>query len=303
MREPASDNQVRARLMQGEASLGVMAFEFFTPGLAPTLAAAGAEFVLLDCEHSGLGIEGVKSQCAHARGAGIVPLVRIPAALPHLAAPVLDAGALGVMMPLVESAEQARALVAACRYRPQGRRGLGFSVAHDRYTGGSALRKMRAANESVLTIALIESAAGVEQAEAIAAVPGLDMLWLGHFDLSDSLGAPGQFDDARYLAAAGRLRDAASAAGKPIGWVAGDALQARAALAAGFRCVCIGHEVMVLRDALAAAFVAARQPPNGEAARAEAGAWGLPAAAGARTAKPRGKMPVAPTKTRAASRR
>lgn len=291
-----NENNVRGRLVRGEASFGVMAFEFFTPGLAPTLAAAGAEFVLLDCEHSGLGIEGVKSQCAHAHGAGIVPLVRIPAALPHLAGPMLDAGAMGVMMPLVESADQARALVAACRYRPQGRRGLGFSVAHDRYTGGSALRKMLVANESVLTIALIESEAGVEQVEAIAAVPGLDMLWLGHFDLSDSLGVPGRFDDPLYLAAAARLRDAAHDAGKPIGWVAGDAMQARAALAAGFRCVCIGHEVTVLRDALAAAFAQALQPPNGMAPRMEAGAWGLPLAAGTGVTRTSARGPAATAK-------
>lgn len=271
------ENPVRAKLLRGEASFGVMVFEFFTPGLAPTLAAAGAEFVLLDAEHSGLGIEGIKAQCAFARGAGIVPMVRIPAALPHLAPPVLDAGALGIMMPLVESAEQARALVAACRYRPEGRRGLGFSIAHDDYTGGAALPKMQAANAAVLTIALIESEAGIANAEAIAAVPGLDLLWLGHFDLSDSLGGPGQFAEPRYRAAAARLRDAARAAGKPIGWVAGDAAQAQAALAAGFRCLCIGHEVMVLRDALAAAFGEARRGvPPADALPVDSGAAGLP---------------------------
>ncbi len=270
-------NTVRSRLLGGEASFGVMAFEFFTPGLAPILASAGADFVLLDCEHSGLGIEGVKAQCAYAQGAGIVPMVRIPAGLAHLAPPVLDAGALGIMMPLVESAEQARALVAACRYRPLGRRGLGFSVAHDQYTGGSALQKMQAANEAVMTIALIESEKGVEHCEEIAAVPGLDMLWLGHFDLSDSLGAPGRFDDARYRVAAARLRDAARAAGKPIGWVAADAAQARAALAAGFRCVCIGHEVMVLRDALSSAFAQARAGiPPVDMPVVDPGAAGLP---------------------------
>lgn len=271
------DNPVRAKLLRGESSFGVMAFEFFTPGLAPTLAAAGADFVLLDAEHSGLGIEGIKVQCAFARGAGIVPMVRIPAALPHLVPPVLDSGALGIMMPLVETAEQARALVAACRYRPEGRRGLGFSVAHDAYTGGPALPKMQAANAAVLTIALIESEAGVTNAEAIAAVPGIDMLWLGHFDLSDSLGMPGRFEEPGYRAAAAALRDAARAAGKPIGWVAGNAGEAQLALAAGFRCLCIGHEVMVLREALAAAFNAARSVISVAAATpTDPGTHGLP---------------------------
>ena len=150
-------------------------------------------------------------------------------------------------------------------------------MAHDRYTGGPALPKMTAANEAVMTIALIESAKGVEQCEEIAAVPGLDMLWLGHFDLSDSLGIPGSFDDPRYIAAAARLRDAARAAGKPIGWVAADAAQAQAALAAGFRCVCIGHEVMFLREALSTAFAQARRSiPDVSAAPRKSGVAGLP---------------------------
>ncbi|MBU8542537.1 MULTISPECIES: HpcH/HpaI aldolase family protein [Roseomonadaceae] len=259
-------NPVRRKLLQGEAAFGVMAFEFFTPGLAPTLAAAGAEFVLLDMEHSGLGIEGVKDQCAYARAAGIVPMVRLPAPQPALAPPLLDAGALGIMMPLVESAAQARDLVAACRYRPQGRRGLAFSLAHDGYGGGDPAAKMAAANEAVLTIALVESAAGVAQAAEIAAVPGLDMLWLGHFDLSDSLGIPGAFGDPRYRASAEALRQAAQAAGKPLGWVGGDGAQAAAALAAGFRGICIGHEVVVLREALASAFAMARRPGAGREA-------------------------------------
>lgn len=267
-------NPVRRKLLHGEAAHGVMAFEFFTPGLAPTLAAAGAEFVILDMEHSGLGIDGVKAQCAFARAAGIVPMVRIPAPRAELAPPILDAGALGIMMPLVETPEQARDLVAACRYRPEGRRGLAFSLAHDSYGGGDAVAKMQAANDTVLTIALVESEAGVANAAAIAAVPGLDMLWLGHFDLSDSLGVPGRFEDPRYRAAAARLRDAAQEAGKPIGWVAGDGAQAAAALSAGFRCLCIGHEVVVLRQALSAAFAEARE--GAQAGPAGASRAGLP---------------------------
>jgi 2-keto-3-deoxy-L-rhamnonate aldolase RhmA len=268
-------NPVRQKLLHGEAAFGLMAFEFFTPGLAPTLAAAGAEFVLLDMEHSGLGIEGVKAQCAFARAAGIVPMVRIPAPLAHFIPPVLDAGALGIMMPLVETEAQARSLVAACRYRPEGTRGLIFSVAHDGYAGGDPAAKMAAANASVLTIALIESEAGIANASAIAAVPGLDMLWLGHFDLSDSLGIPGQFEHPRYREAARTLRDAARHAGKPIGWVAADGAQAAQALRAGFRCLCIGHEVILLRQALAVGLSEARAA-LGDAAEDSPGVGGLP---------------------------
>src|SRR5436190_13675634 len=207
-------NPVRERLRAGGNAFGVMAFEFFTPGLAPVLAAAGAEFVILDMEHSGISIETIKAQIAYAHGAGIVPLVRVTSCIYHLIAPVLDAGALGIMAPLIETREQAEALVAACRYRPQGQRGLGFSISHDRYTGGSARAKMQAANEAILTIALIESARGVENAEAILATQGLDMGWLGHYDLSDSLGCAEQFGDPRFLAAERRLLYVAAAANK-----------------------------------------------------------------------------------------
>jgi len=180
-------NAVRTRLRSGGRAFGVMAFEFFTPGLAPVLAAAGADFVLLDMEHSGVSIETIKAQIAFAHGAGIVPMVRVATCAYHAIAPVLDAGAAGIMAPMVETREQAETLVAACRYRPEGRRGLAFGVAHDRYAAGAAKPKMRAANEAVLTIALIESARGIDNAAAILSTPGLDVGWLGHYDLSDSL--------------------------------------------------------------------------------------------------------------------
>jgi len=243
-------NPVRAKLLRGESAIGVMAFEFFTPGLAPVLAAAGAEFVLLDMEHSGASIETIKAQVGFARAAGIVPMVRVPFGLHHLITPILDVGALGIMAPIIETRAQAEALVNACRYRPLGRRGLGFEIGHDRYTGGDALAKMTAANEVILTIPLIESIKGVDAAEEIFSVPGIDMGWLGHFDLSDSLDRPGNFLDPTYLAAVAKLKKAAKAAGKPMGWVAPNGPSARAAIAEGFSCVCIGHEVSVLRSAL-----------------------------------------------------
>jgi 2-keto-3-deoxy-L-rhamnonate aldolase RhmA len=254
-------NPVRDRLRAGGNAFGVMAFEFFTPGLAPVLAAAGAEFVLLDMEHSGVAIDTIKAQIAFAHGAGIVPMVRVPACAYHMIAPVLDAGALGIMAPMIETREQAETLVAACRYRPEGRRGLGFSVAHDRYTGGAARPKMQAANEAVLTIALIESARGVENAEAILATPGLDLGWLGHYDLSDSLGCAEDFNDPRYLAAERRLLAAAATANRPLGWLVPTGDAALHALRRGFRCICIGHEVSVLRDALAREFSRAKGHP------------------------------------------
>jgi 2-keto-3-deoxy-L-rhamnonate aldolase RhmA len=259
-------NPVREKLREGGTAFGVMAFDFFTPGLAPTLAAAGAEFVLLDMEHSGVAIDTIKAQIAFAHGAGIVPMVRVPSCLYHLIAPVLDAGALGIMAPMMETREQAELLVSTCRYRPEGRRGLAFNIAHDRYTGGAAPPKMRAANESILTIALIESERGVDNAQAILSTPGMDLGWVGHYDLSDSLGLVEQFDDRRYREAEARLQAAAVRANKPLGWLVPNGAMARIALERGYRCICIGHEVAVLRTALQNEFDIAR---TGRRARAD----------------------------------
>ena len=137
------DNPVRAKLLNGEICVGTMAFEFFTPGLSRVLAAASAEYVIFDTEHSGCGIETVKQQISYARGVGIIPMVRVAGCAYHLVAPVIDAGAMGIMVPLVETAEQAGLIASWCRYRPEGQRGLAFGVAHDDYAGGDILEIMR----------------------------------------------------------------------------------------------------------------------------------------------------------------
>ena len=252
------ENAVKAALQRGGTSWGTMAFEFFTPGLCGVLAAAGADFVFLDMEHSGAGIDTIKAQCAFARGAGITPLVRMPYCERALVTATLDAGAAGIMAPMVETAEQAAAFASWCRYRPEGTRGLAFGIAHDAYRARPAAEAMATANAAVMVIPLIESARGIDNAEAILAVPGVDLGWLGHFDLSDSLGCVGVFDDPRYRAAEAKLLAAAERTGKPLGWLAADAVAAKAALRRGYRCLCLGTDVALMRDALAGALTAAR---------------------------------------------
>lgn len=101
-------NPVAATLRAGGAAYGTMVFEFFTPGLMAILAGAGADLVLIDTEHSGVGIETIKAQVAASRGLGIVPMVRVPGCHYHLIAPVLDAGAMGIMVPMVRPRRKRR---------------------------------------------------------------------------------------------------------------------------------------------------------------------------------------------------
>ena len=252
------ENPVRAKLAKGGTALGHMAFELFTPGLAQILANAGAEFVILDTEHSGVGIETIKRQAAFARGTGLVPMVRVAGAHYHLIAPMLDAGAMGIMVPMVETAEQAAEIAAWCRYRPEGRRGLAFAIAHDDYRGGDHVAAIKTANARTLTIALIETASGIDNVDAIMATPGIDVGWIGHYDLTNSLGIDGEFDHPRYKAAVQALLRACKQHGKAAGFLAGDVETGRRYLDLGIRILCYGTDVAVYQGALKAGLEALR---------------------------------------------
>lgn len=255
---------MRAKLLQGGTTYGTMAFEFFTPGLMPVLAACGAEWVILDMEHSGAGIDTMKAMIAAARGLSIVPMVRVPGTAYHLIAPVLDAGAAGIMVPMVESAEQAADIAAWCRYPPEGRRGLAFNIAHDDYRGGDPVAKMAAANERTLVIALIETARGIANAGAIMAVPGIDVGWLGHFDLTATMGITGQFEHPDFAEAVATLADACARNGKPAGILANSVAMGRRFQGLGFRCIGFGTDIGLLQSAFGAGVAQLREQAGAE---------------------------------------
>ena len=150
-------------------------------------------------EHTGWSIETVRGLIATTRAADAIPMVRVPATEYHLISRPLDVGAMGIMVPMVESAEQAQKIVTSAKYPPRGRRGAAFGVAHDDYTGGDIIAKMQSANDEILLIAQIETEHGLENVDAIAAVEGIDVLWIGHFDLTNFMGIPGQFTSDAYL--------------------------------------------------------------------------------------------------------
>ncbi len=208
---------VRSRLAAGERCHGTMIFELFTPGIAAILDVLGYDFVIMDTEHSGVGIDTMKQQIAYARGLDIEVYVRVPDGHYSTVAPMMDAGAQGIMVPMVETPEQAKALVDAVRYRPEGKRGLAFGISHDGYGRGTPNDTMAQANADNVVICLIETVKGIENADAIVGTPGVDIGWLGHFDLSNDLGITAQFDHPDFWAATDKLAAACEAAGKPAG--------------------------------------------------------------------------------------
>ena len=244
-------NPVKAKLARGEIAFGTMVFEFATPGLAPILAGAGAEFVILDMEHSGWTFETVKAQIAHAHGAGIVPIVNTAGGMRHDSiGRSLDLGALGVKIPVVETAEQARMIVAATRYPPRGNRGSAFGVAHTDYLLGDTNAQIAAAEARTIVVVKLETAKGAANADAIMAVPGVDIGFVGHTDLSVSLGRPGDFAHKEFVAARDAVVAACNRHGKTAGCLVGSPESGRAWIAAGFRFVAYLGDIWLLANAL-----------------------------------------------------
>ncbi|HEX5444079.1 MAG TPA: aldolase/citrate lyase family protein [Pirellulales bacterium] len=243
-------NHVKTKIQGGGVSIGTFVFEFNTTGIGRIAAEAGAEFAVFDMEHTGWSVETIRMLIATTRPTEMIPFVRIPATEYHFIARALDMGAMGVMVPMVETTHQAEAIVAAAKYPPVGRRGAAFSVAHDDYTGGDIVEKIESANRQGLVIAQIETAAGVHQVEEIAAVPGIDVLWVGHFDLSNSLGIPGQFDHPDFKGALVRILDACRRHDKVPGFMAGDVAAGRSLLDQGFRMIAYGGDLWIYQAAL-----------------------------------------------------
>lgn len=244
------ENPVKAKLRSGQPTWGTFVFEFNTTGIARIAAEAGAEFVLFDMEHTGWSIETIRMLMA-TTPASIVPLVRVPAADYHFIARVLDVGAMGIMVPMVESVEQAQRIVRAAKYPPQGRRGAAFGVAHDDYHAGDIMQSMAGANREQILIAQIETVAGLECVEQIAAVEGIDVLWIGQFDLTSSLGIPGQFDSDEFKGAVERVSRACQQHGKTAGFMSLSAEEATRMCSAGFKMQAIGGDLWLYQQALA----------------------------------------------------
>ncbi len=242
-------NAIKQDVLAGKTVAGAMIFEFFSPGMSAILANAGCRFVVYDMEHTGLGFETLKWLFATCRGLPIEPMVRVPRGEYTYLARALDLGARGVMIPMVESGEHAQSIVQACRYPPIGRRGAAFGFAQCDYLGGDVSEKVRASHERTMVIAQIETEHGLENVDAIAAVDGVDVLWVGHFDLSNFMGIPGRFDDPRFDAAMRRVVEACRRHGKAAAFMATDAAWIQRARAMGYTMIAGGTDNGLLQQA------------------------------------------------------
>lgn len=188
----ASRNLAKRKLAAGELVLCMGLRQARTADIAMIAAAAGFDSIYVDMEHSPISLESCSTLCIGALAAGITPLVRVPGHDVHMATRVLDGGALGVIFPHVDTAEQARAVADACRYPPLGHRSVMGSGPALGYRALPLGEVNAAGNADTLLIVMLETPAGIANADAIAAVPGIDMLLIGSNDLSTEMGIPGE---------------------------------------------------------------------------------------------------------------
>jgi 2-keto-3-deoxy-L-rhamnonate aldolase RhmA len=253
-------NPVRTRLQNGETVFGVMVMDSTSPGLPQIFANAGADFIVYDQEAGCLDTAAVKTQAALCRGTGIVPLVNAPWHDYHLLVRPLDSGAMGLMVPVVQTREEAEAIVRITHYPPLGTRGVAFGIAHDDYETTDVGAAIAAVDARTLIVPKIETVRGVENADAIAAVPGIDVLFVGHMDLSVSLGIPGGYEHPRFLEAVARVMAACQRHGKAGGCLVATPDQGRQWIARGFRFVIYATDVMLLTASYRAGLAVMRAP-------------------------------------------
>ncbi len=241
-----------------DLKVGHFIVEFATPGIGHLLKGAGCDFVLFDTEHSGFHHETIKSVIRYFEAAQVPTIVRVPSKEYHHIARAADMGAEGIMLPMVNDADEARHILNCMKYVPDGNRGVALGVAHDNYRGGAVMDKLAAANKRTTFFAQIETGAGVENAEALAAIDGVDCLWVGHFDLSCSLGIPGDFENKIFKDAIATVLAACRKHGKSVGRLVPDVATGVALNKEGFDFICYAGDVWVFQAALKAGVDAIR---------------------------------------------
>ncbi|GAB3170535.1 4-hydroxy-2-oxoheptanedioate aldolase [Myceligenerans halotolerans] len=216
-----------------------------SPLVAEICASAGLDWLLIDGEHSPIGLETTAALLQAVAPYPVTPVVRAPSGDTVVLKQLLDLGAQNVLVPMVDTAEQARAVVRAVRYPPRGVRGVGGALS--RGARWSRVENYMAdADRHVSLFVQIESATAVQNAAAIAAVDGVDGVFVGPSDLAASMGLLGQQTHPDVIAAVRRTFEAVRAAGKPVGVNAFDPAVARDHLAAGASFVLVGADVSLL---------------------------------------------------------
>jgi 4-hydroxy-2-oxoheptanedioate aldolase len=215
-------NTVKQKLRAGETVFGTALEECLGSEIPLILAKAGLEFFFVDTEHSPANYSEFQALVRTAHYAGIIPLLRVTQNRPELITRALDHGAMGVIVPRVADIEGAREALDAMKFPPGGHRGFGLRSINTDVMKGTAAEEIAASNRETLAILMIETVKALDQVEEIAKLPGLDVLFIGPYDLSLALGIIEQFENPKFLNAIDRVVAACNAAGIAVGLQTGN---------------------------------------------------------------------------------
>lgn len=252
-------NRFKRQMAKKNFAVGHMISEFGTRGQAKMLELADVDFVVIDSEHSAFSTAGIADLVAWFKATEIAPFVRVPQIEYHLIAPMLDIGALGVMIPNVNSAVQARSIVEAVKYAPLGKRGVNLGVSHSDYRKVDPESYMAESNDNTTVICQIESMEGLENLEEIAEADGVDVLWVGQGDLTQSMGVPGQYHHEKFIAALMHVVEIARKNGLGAAIQPQDLDQAEEWMGIGFNVISYGSDHTVYIEAMGRAVQAIRR--------------------------------------------
>jgi 2-keto-3-deoxy-L-rhamnonate aldolase RhmA len=243
------ENKVKRLLRKGLPVLGTWLSESRSSAIMVAVARSGLDFVIIDAEHSHYDLETIQDLCIVGREAGICPIVRIPELSRSLVGRVLDAGALGFVLPRVKTMSEVQEAVSYACFPPRGVRGFNLGFANTRYRPADLTPDtLRAADDEVLVIIMIEEKAALGRVDEIVAIPGVDVAFIGPSDLSISLGVPGDYFGPLLQDAVVRVVEACrrhsvapgiSSLGPPFD----------ADLASGMRFLAFGDDVYLIHDA------------------------------------------------------
>ena len=210
-------NTTKQRLNAGKMALGFGVHHLRTAATPALAAATGHDWIFIDAEHGAFSIQEITQLCLAALPTGVTPIVRVCAGALDEATRALDNAAMGIVVPHVDTAADAKRIAAAFHYPPMGHRSWGGSPAIYGFQPPSTAEAQAAINAEILTIVMLESPEAIANAEAIAAVPGVDVLFIGTSDLTAELGISGQMGHQKVIDAYQSVGDACRKHGKTLG--------------------------------------------------------------------------------------
>ena len=238
-------NRIKEGLKKGENFIGTFV-KTIDPAVVEVLALSGYDFVIIDNEHTVMDQETLSNLIRAADATNMLPTVRVRDMSDSLIRQVLDTGAMGIQVPVINTAEEAQAVVSSVKYAPEGNRGFAASQRSAAYGFMNPKEYSLLSNANTLVTVYCETLEAIENLEAISRVEGIDIIFIGPFDLSQALGVIGETNHPKVLAAIDDIIKKVRAAGKAIGTIASDAEHAMSLMAKGVQFICLSSDLSMI---------------------------------------------------------